>query len=64
MFIGRYEEIKEIREALDSSDFEAIILYGRRRVERTFGLEKEESNTGLDDILAFKKEAKEMASIL
>ena len=35
MFIGRYEEIKEIREALDSSYFEAIILYGRRRVGKT-----------------------------
>ena len=35
MFIGRYEEIKEIREALDSSNFEAIILYGRRRVGKT-----------------------------
>lgn len=29
------------------------------KLERTFGLEKEESNTGLDDILALKKEAKE-----
>ena len=35
MFIGRTEEIKEIREALDSSNFEAIILYGRRRVGKT-----------------------------
>ena len=34
------------------------------KLERTFGLEKEKSNTGLDDGLAFKKEAKEMASIL
>ena len=35
MFIGRSEEIKEIREALDSSNFEAIILYGRRRIGKT-----------------------------
>lgn len=29
------------------------------KLERTFGLEKEESNTRLDDILALKKETKE-----
>ena len=35
MFIGRFEETKEIKEALDSPSFEAIILYGRRRVGKT-----------------------------
>lgn len=35
MFIGRNEEINEIKEALDSLKFESIILYGRRRVGKT-----------------------------
>ena len=35
MFIGRTEEIKEIKEALDSLSFESIILFGRRRVGKT-----------------------------
>ena len=35
MFIGRTQEVKEIKEALGSLNFESIILYGRRRVGKT-----------------------------
>ena len=35
MFVGRKEEVKEIKEALISQKFESILLYGRRRVGKT-----------------------------
>ena len=35
MFIGRKEEIKEIKNALNSSKLETILLYGRRRVGKS-----------------------------
>lgn len=35
MFYGRKEELKEINEALSNNHFEAILLYGRRRVGKT-----------------------------
>lgn len=35
MFVGREKEIKEIKEALGSNHFEAILVYGRRRVGKT-----------------------------
>lgn len=35
MFIGRKEELKEIKEALDSSKMESILVYGRRRIGKT-----------------------------
>lgn len=35
MFFGRTQEVQEIKDALASSKFEAIMLYGRRRVGKT-----------------------------
>ena len=35
MFIGREEELKEIRDSLKSTKFESIMIYGRRRVGKT-----------------------------
>lgn len=35
MFIGRKEEIKEIKNALESTKIETILLYGRRRVGKS-----------------------------
>ena len=35
MFVGRKDEVKEIKEALISNKFESILLYGRRRVGKT-----------------------------
>ena len=35
VFVGREKEIKEIKEALGSNHFEAILVYGRRRVGKT-----------------------------
>ena len=34
-FFGRTEELKELHEAFDSDHFEALLLYGRRRVGKT-----------------------------
>ncbi len=45
MFIGRNDEIKEIKEALDSSKFESILLYGRRRVGKTEIIKESLKNT-------------------
>ena len=35
MFIGREQELSEIREALGNDRFESILIYGRRRVGKT-----------------------------
>lgn len=35
MFFGREEEVKEIKEALNSDKFESILIYGRRRVGKS-----------------------------
>lgn len=35
MFIGREEELKEIRDSLETPRFEATLIYGRRRVGKT-----------------------------
>lgn len=35
MFIGRNEELSEIRDALKSDKFESILIYGRRRVGKS-----------------------------
>lgn len=35
MFFGRFKEVKEIKEAINSNKFESIMIYGRRRVGKT-----------------------------
>ncbi len=35
MFVGRSEELENIVERLDSSEFELLVIYGRRRVGKT-----------------------------
>ena len=35
MFIGRAEELKTIKERLDSSRFELGVIYGQRRIGKT-----------------------------
>lgn len=35
MFIGRIDEVKEIKLALDTDKFESILIYGRRRVGKS-----------------------------
>ena len=35
MFFGRFKEVKEIKEAINSNKFEPIMIYGRRRVGKT-----------------------------
>ena len=35
MFIGRVEELKTLKERLESSDFEVGIIYGQRRIGKT-----------------------------
>ena len=35
MFVGREEELAEIKRTLETSRFEATLIYGRRRVGKT-----------------------------
>ena len=35
MFVGRTEELKEIREMIGNGRFESLLLYGRRRIGKT-----------------------------
>jgi uncharacterized protein len=47
MFIGREQELKKLQDSLESSKSEAILIYGRRRVGKTYlvneALKKEKS---------------------
>ena len=35
MFIGRKKELTELKEKINNNRFEAILLYGRRRIGKT-----------------------------
>ena len=40
MFIGRQNELKLLNQLYESNSFECLILYGRRRIGKTFLLDE------------------------
>ena len=36
MFVGRQEELMELQEGYDSGTFQCVVLYGRRRIGKTY----------------------------
>lgn len=59
MFFGRTNEVKEIKEAIESPKFEAIMIYGRRRVGKTEIIKKATKET---DVLTIHFECKKVSN--
>ena len=36
MFVGRQNELNELQEGYDSGTFQCVVLYGRRRIGKTY----------------------------